>query len=176
MGLAFELTERLSGGFHLLADPLRDRALTLTLRVVVDELRPLGAGFRGHATGRVAAEGVAEDAEVEGVVEMRFARERRQIYDLRFRGDDGEVVRLRGQKDFLLHSGLDALTVVAAGLFDAEGEEMGRAVLRFDARADLDSMARSLRVRLGSRWLGRRSLSLGASAPRLTLSPYGGDR
>lgn len=176
MGVGFEASERLSGAFHLLGEPLVDRAMTLTLRVVVDEIRPLGGALRGHVEGWIEAEGLAERAAVEGVVSVSVARERRQVYDLTFRADDGVALRLRGQRDFFLHSGLDALTVVGATLLDDAGEELGRARLRFDARADLGATARSLRVRVGSRWLGRRALSVGLEAPRLALADAGGAR
>ena len=44
---------------------------------------------------------------------------------------------------------LDTMTTLPASLYDSGGREIGRSVLRFDARQDLRTFLRSWRPRIG---------------------------
>jgi hypothetical protein len=44
----------------------------------------------------------------------------------------------------------DTMTTLPASIYDADGKEIARAVLRFDVRGNLATFLRSWRMRLGS--------------------------
>jgi hypothetical protein len=147
MGLGFELTESMSGSYHLFAAPFEEHALAISLRLGVDGLRRFVRERRIAAEGTIRAERLAENATVGGTLTMRLFDERRLPYDLAFDGDDGKRYHLRGQRDFQIHDAAGSLTILAASLYDDAGEEIGRAVLRFDPRTELKTTVKSFRPR-----------------------------
>ncbi len=152
MGLGFQLAESMSGSYYLLDEPFRDHALRVSLRLGVNGLRRFLRERKIDAKGLVHAEGLAtrarEGVELTGSLTMKLFDEKRIPYDLSFQGDDGRTYRLRGQRDFFVHAAVDSLTILPASLFDDTGLEIGRAVLRFDARNDLGALVKSFRPRM----------------------------
>jgi hypothetical protein len=102
--------------------------------------------------GTVFAEALAarlpQGVPLHGTLTMKLFDEKRIPYDLSFDGDDGQVYRLRGQRDFFMHDAVDSLTILPASLYDAAGTEQGRAILRFDPKTELPAMMRSFRPRI----------------------------
>jgi hypothetical protein len=148
----FELEESLSGSYYRLADPLADHALRIDLHLGALGLRRFLRDRKLEVDGRILAERLAEregGVALRGTLTMRLFDERRIPYDLSFEGDDGRTYRLRGQRDFFVHDAVDSLTLLPASLYDDAGQEVGRAVLRFDPRAQLPAMVRSFRPRVG---------------------------
>ena len=152
MGLGFQLAESMSGSYYLLDEPFRDHAMRVSLRLGVNGLRRFLRERKIDAKGLVHAEGLAtrapEGVELTGSLTMKLFDEKRIPYDLSFQGDDGRTYRLRGQRDFFVHAAVDSLTILPASLFDDTGLEIGRAVLRFDARNDLGALVKSFRPRM----------------------------
>ena len=152
MGLGFQLAESMSGSYYLLDEPFRDHAMRVSLRLGVNGLRRFLRERKIDAKGLVHAEGLAtrapEGVELTGSLTMKLFDEKRIPYDLSFHGDDGRTYRLRGQRDFFVHAAVDSLTILPASLFDDTGLEIGRAVLRFDARSDLGALVKSFRPRM----------------------------
>ncbi len=153
MGLGFELRESFSGSFYRLDDPMRDRAVQMSLRWGVDGLRRFVRERRVAVQGRIFVEGIAErDGEtgvpLAGVVVMRLFDEKRLPYDLGFDADDGTTWRLRGQRDFFVHDAVDSLTMLPASLYDGAGQEAARAMLRFDPKTELPALVKSFRPRM----------------------------
>ena len=150
MGVGFALAESLSGNFYRHDDPLHDRAMSVVLRLDVDGLRRFARDRLVKAEGTIVAEALAEQGRpIAGTLAMRLFDQKRVTYDLRFDGDDGRSHRLRGQREFFLHDA-SSITVLGASLYDAADVEIGRAILRFDARSQLGPMLKSFRPRL--RW------------------------
>ena len=147
--LGFQLREKLEGSYYLLEAPLVDRAIRFEVRLGIDGLRAFLREKRVGARGTVFVEGLAEGAgegvPAEGAVTVRLLEERRIPYDLSFAADDGRRLRLRGQRDFFVHDMVDSLTILPASLYDDEGREIGRAMLRFDPRRELPVTLKSLR-------------------------------
>jgi hypothetical protein len=145
MSLGISFREWLTGSYWTLAAPTDERALDVAL-----EASPSGAahdlGWR--LTGTVDAEHLATRQPLDGSVTLRLLDERRVPYRLAFTGDDGKRYELSGQKEWTALMPLDSLTLLSTGLYDEGGEEIGRATLRFDMRADWARWLRSLRVRL----------------------------
>lgn len=152
MGLGFQLAESFSGSYYRLAEPLRDHAIRISLRLGVNGLRRFLRERKVEARGVVFAEGLAarerQGVELAGSLTMRLFDEKRIPYDLSFEGDDGRAYRLRGQRDFFVHDAVDSLTILPASLYDDAGVETGRAVLRFDPKNDLGPLVRSFRPRM----------------------------
>ena len=153
MGLGFEVEERFEGTYYRLDEPFVDHAVRLSLRVRVDGVRRFVRDRRAFIDGVVWAEDLAAGGEgqgraVSGSVAMRLFDEKRIPYDLSFVGDDGKSYRLRGQRDFFMHDALDSLTILPLSLYDEAGNELGRAMLRFDPKTELSRSLKSLRPTL----------------------------
>ena len=140
--------EHMTGSYHLLAEPLRDRIAELELVVSAhasrDTLRAPALGVEGT----IDLEGFATKRPCEGRVALKIANEQRIPYDVHFTGDDGRPYRLFGQRDLSVPRLADALTTLQASVCDEAGSEVARAVLRFDPKNELAQLLRSIRVKL----------------------------
>jgi len=91
----FSFVEPLRGTFYRLAEPLKELRIQLQLEAHVRKLRfPVAS-----VTGRIRAEGLADDAPVQGTVGLHAVGDRRIPYDVAFVGEDGRRYHLRGEKD-----------------------------------------------------------------------------
>jgi len=140
--------ENMAGAYHLLARPLEDRSAELSLDVTIDRLRDFVRSPALRVEGSLSLEGVATERPCTGKIGLRIVNEQRIPYDLNFQGDDGHDYRLYGQRDLTVPKLADALTVLPMSLCDATGREVGRAVLRFDARTELKQLLKSIRVKV----------------------------
>lgn len=143
----------LRGHFHLLAAPLEDRAIDCALAVNLHGAGGALLGRVGRVTGEVSAEGVATERPLAGTVALRRGAYTRLLLALRFDGDDGAPRALRGYVEALPAAPLATVTEVPFSLYDVradEDDEVGRGVLRFDARGELGAALRSLRLRVGA--------------------------
>jgi len=152
MGLGFELEESFSGSYYRLDEPLRDHGMHISLRLGVNGLRRFLRERKMEAAGTVFAEDLAARSvggvPLQGTLTMKLFDEKRIPYDLTFEGDDGQVYRVRGQRDFFMHDVMDSLTILPLSIYDAAGVEQGRAVLRFDPKTELPAMMKSFRPHL----------------------------
>ena len=140
--------ENMAGAYHLLECPLVDRAASLCLDVSIDRLRDFVRSPVLRVQGELSFEGVATKKTCGGTIALRVANEQRIPYDLHFVGDDGRSYQLYGQRDLTVPKLADALTTLPMSLCDDHGKEVGRAVLRFDARTELLQLLRSVRVKV----------------------------
>jgi hypothetical protein len=152
MGLGFSFEETMSGSYYLLDAPLAERAISFSIGARVDGMRQFLRDKTARIEGHVSVEGLAERCPLSGTLGLKLFAERRLPYLFTFRGDDGHEYRLQGQKDVTMIALLDTLTTLPASLYDAAGREIGRSVLRFDARQDLTRFLRSWKPRIGS-WI-----------------------
>lgn len=142
--------ERMSGSYWLLAAPTEERAITLSFEA---HSRDMGEFLRTRTwalAGTIDAEGLAHQREIEGTLRFALIQERRVPYRFVFRGDDGLRYELSGQKEWTGLAPLASMTLLPATLLDDRGEELARATLRFDLRADWAEWMKSFRLRLGS--------------------------
>jgi hypothetical protein len=147
-GFAFEETMR--GSFHLLADPTVDRAAVLRLRASVSRLRSFVRDKTARIEGTVDMEGFATERPLSGTLGLHLFDQRRLVYAFHFAADDGTEYSFRGQSEWRLSDVEGSLTVLPASLYDTNGVELGRAVLRFDARSELRKLVGSFKVTLFS--------------------------
>jgi hypothetical protein len=68
------------------------------------------------------------------------------VYTFDFEGDDGARYAFQGQKTLGDGDLLHAITVLPGAIQGSGGEEIGRALLRFDLRSDLLKLLRSVRL------------------------------
>jgi hypothetical protein len=87
--------------------------------------------------------------EIHGSLAFMLFEEQRFVYRFTFQADDGRVYELCGQKEWNALAPLEAITLLPASLYDAQGQEVARATLRFDVRADWARWLASLRVVVG---------------------------
>lgn len=142
----FRFRETMRGSYYRVDAPVEDRAIEIVLTVETTDLRRFARDKTWTVTGHIDAEGLATRRALDGTLEMRLFDERRLPYRCRFTGDDGAAYELRGQKELLPISPIDSLTVLPASIYDANGEEIARVVLRFDARNELRPFLRSFRL------------------------------
>jgi hypothetical protein len=145
--LGFRYEEVLHGGFYFFKSPVDERAADLTLDVEVSDVTAFVQEHTARLHGRVALEGFADDGHGEG--KLVFDRDnQRALYDIGFAATDGGRYRFRGYKQLEALNPVDSFTLVRASLYDAEGREVGRSVVRFDARGNWKGLLRSFRPTL----------------------------
>jgi hypothetical protein len=140
--------ERMSGSYWRLDAPTDERAIALSYEA---NTRDLGEFVRTRTwllAGTIDAEGLASQREVKGTLGFHLIDERRIPYRFAFRGDDGRRYELSGQKEWSGFAPVESMTLLPATLLDEYGEELARATLRFDLRADFGEWLKSFRLRI----------------------------
>jgi hypothetical protein len=141
--------ERMSGSYWRLDAPTDELAITLSFEAQANDVAAFIRTRTWALAGTIDAEGLARSREVEGTLRFALIQERRVPYRFAFRGDDGRLYELSGQKEWTGLAPVTSMTLLPATLRDERGEELGRATLRFDLRADWADWMRSFRMRLG---------------------------
>ncbi len=139
--------ETLSGSYWLLDSPVDERALTLRYEARTSRLGTFVRSRTCLLAGTIDAEQLASGCELEGTLALGQIEERRLPYRFSFRGDDGRRYQLTGQKEWSGLAPVESLTLLPATLSDEHGEELARAMLRFDLRADWTHWLSSFRFR-----------------------------
>jgi hypothetical protein len=150
LALGFSFQETMQGGYHLLSSQLEERAISFSIRARVAGMRQFVKDRLAHIEGEIDAEGFATRRPLSGTLALRLFDERRLTYDFSFHADDGKGYRFHGQKDVTMIALHDTMTTLPSSIYDSEGREIARAVLRFDVRGDISTFLRSWRLRLGS--------------------------
>jgi hypothetical protein len=145
-GLSFRQTLR--GGYWRLDAPTRERGVDAVLEARAADLRVLVRDRTLLLRGTLDVEDLAVRAPAEGTLVFRLLDERRVQYRIRFRGDDGRSYELSGQMEWLPFAPLESVTTLPASLYDDQGAEIGRGVLRFDLRREGFRFLRSFRVHI----------------------------
>ena len=143
-GLSYR--ETLSGNYWRLDAPTDERTIALTIEAYARSVIELAQNKTWQVSGLIDADDLATRRPLEGTISYRLA-ERRVPYRLSFAGDDGRRYDLRGQREWNGLYPIGSLTVLPASLHDRNGDEIGRATLRFDVRADLAAWLGSFRLR-----------------------------
>jgi hypothetical protein len=143
----FSFRETMSGTYWLLDAPTDERAMAFTIDAQASSVRAFAKDKTWRITGTIDAEKLASGRPLEGTLAFRLLDERRLPYRFTFVGDDGRGYELSGQKEWSGLSPLESMTLRPASLYDEGGEELGRATLRFDLRADLGRWVKSFRLR-----------------------------
>lgn len=144
MGLGLRFEQQLRGTYHRLADPGLERPAELDVEVEL----PLGRLLRaaeGRLRGHLRAEGYA-DAPIEGTYLLDL-RDRKIVYDFRFRAADGRERRFHGETVFDVTRPVRAIEDLVGRIYDDERED-ARVLLSVPFETGLWRMLRSLRAHL----------------------------
>jgi hypothetical protein len=147
MPLGCSFRETMSGSYWLLDAPTEERAIAFDLEARARDVRALARDKTWLTTGTIEVECLASSKPLQGKIAFRLFDERRISHRIEFVGDDGSRYQLIGQLEFSGLSPVDSLTLLVASLCDEQGEEIGRATLRLDLRADWKSWIKSFRLR-----------------------------
>ncbi len=149
MMLGFDVAETAVGTFFLFDNPLFEHELRMRLRLGATHLAKFAVDRSLVVFGTVHAASLAMGgglgSEVSGSVLWRLLDQSRVHYRLSFRGDDGKLYHVRGQRDFFVHNAIGSLTTMQASLYDERETEIGRVLLRFEPKMELLSILRSFR-------------------------------
>src|SRR5262245_13719689 len=127
-----------------------ERPVAFTVRAQAADLAEWLRTGQVALDGTIEVDGLAAHVPARGTMLLAPLRQRIIRYELAFTGDDARPYRLEGQKDISLADLPGSLTLLPATIVRGDGnEEVGRATLRFDAKADLLEFLRSWRPVLG---------------------------
>jgi hypothetical protein len=150
LGVTFR--ETLYGSWHRPSAPADEKHCSITVSVRIPRMTQLLGNTVAALSGRVTLEGLATDRECKGTLGIgAIVRERRIPYALSFIGDDGGVYRFDGAKEVNVLELPRSMTTLGAYVFDAQGEEVGRVILRADLREEVLQFIRTLRPIFGER-------------------------
>lgn len=150
MVLGFSFRQAMSGTYWLLGAPADERAIGFTLAAEATDIASFVRNKTMRLSGTMDAEGLAAGKPVEGSLAVKLLDEGRIAYRLAFSGDDGQSYELSGQQEWSSVSPVASLTLLSATLYDARGQEIGRAQLRFDFWSDWKRWLKSFRPRWDS--------------------------
>jgi hypothetical protein len=139
--------EKMTGNYWRLDEPTEERALTLAFEARAADVADFVRTRTWTLAGTIEAEGLAHGKALEGSIRFALLEERRVPYRFAFRGDDGRRYELSGQKEWTGLAPVASMTLLPATLLDERGEELARATLRFDLRADAFDWVKSFRLR-----------------------------
>jgi hypothetical protein len=137
MAVGFEFHEVMSGTYTRSHQPDQTGHIRFSARVRAPSLiRHLRDGM-AELDGTLDMEGFADDVPISGTIEIRVLFGRLIRYDFSFLGNDGAAYRFAGQKDIRLDDLATTMTHLGGSVTDARGNEVARAQVAFDVRADL---------------------------------------
>jgi hypothetical protein len=146
MNLGFTFRETMRGSYYLLADPVAERPMSLTLKARAKGFIAFARDPVARIEGTILLEGFADGASLEGTLAFRLPDQHRLVYDCRFEGNDGRRYRFRAQKELTALAPVQSFTTLSGSLYDEASREVGRATVRFDLRGDLKKLVRSFRL------------------------------
>lgn len=142
----FEFRETMAGSYHLLDRPDDERPFSFTVRArSVSWLRFLREPL-AHIEGEVDAEGFADHRALRGTMLLDLVRGRRLGYRFDFTDNEGRARIFRGEKRVELTRLAHTMTTLPGAIEDEGGHEVGRVLVRFDARSDLFQFLKSFRA------------------------------
>jgi len=144
----FSFRETMSGLFWLVDAPADERAIGFTVEAKTDDLNEFRRDKSWQLSGTIDAERLASGQALQGELAFRLFEHGRLPFRMTFRGDDGHRYELSGERRWRSFAPLESLTLLTAGLYDEQGDEIGRATLRSDLRSQWPSLLGSFRLRL----------------------------
>jgi hypothetical protein len=135
--IGFEFQEIMSGSYTLTGK--NDHTGEVRFQARAHAKSALAHLRDGMATldGTIDMEHFADDVPFTGTIEIRPLLGKIIRYELSFVGNDGQPYRFAGQKDIQLGHFVATMTTLNGSFYDARGNEIARATLHFDVKADL---------------------------------------
>lgn len=142
----FEFHETMAGSYEVIGGGV-ERPMAFTIVVRTGPLRAFLRHPEAEITGEVDAEGLADHRPLRGTLTMAVRGEPTLNYLFRFTGNDGTAYVFDGTKHIDARELTESVTVLPGVIRAEGGEEVARAVLRFDLRRDLVRFLGSFRRR-----------------------------
>jgi hypothetical protein len=133
----FKFEEKLTGTYHLLSRPEEEKAFSFTAQAAVDNVVKYLQDMSATLQGSVDMEGFADQAALDGTLELNPLFGRVLRYQFSFVANDGQTYRFAGQKDVQLLDLPGSMTTLPGAVYDASGNEIARVLTRFDLGSDL---------------------------------------
>jgi hypothetical protein len=114
---------------------------------MTSDVRAFARDKTWRITGTIDAERLARGRPLDGTLVFRLFDERRIAYRFTFPADDGRRYEVSGQEEWSGLAPVTSLTLLPVSLYDERGDEIGRAMLRFDLRSDWARWLKSFRLR-----------------------------
>ena len=133
----FKFEEKLTGTYHLLSRPEEEKAFSLTAQAAVDNVVKYLQDMSASLLGTVEMEGFADQAPINGSLELNPLFGRVLRYQFTFVANDGKSYRFAGQKDIQLFDLPGSMTTLPGAVYDESGTEIARVLTRFDLGSDL---------------------------------------
>ncbi len=127
----------MTGTYTRTGHPEQSGELRLRARAQADSLRTHLRDGMTALTGTFDMEGVADDVPVSGTLEIHMVGKKMIRYDFSFSGNDGTPYRFQGQKDIRYSDFARSMSICRGAITTPAGEEIARATLNFDIKADL---------------------------------------
>jgi hypothetical protein len=147
MPLGFSFTQTMTGSYWLLDAPAEEGAIAFTMEATAPDVRAFARDKTWRITGTIDAERLARGRPLDGTLVFRLFDERRIAYRFTFPADDGRRYEVSGQEEWSGLAPVTSLTLLPVSLYDERGDEIGRAMLRFDLRSDWARWLKSFRLR-----------------------------
>ncbi|MBW2261335.1 MAG: NAD(P)-dependent oxidoreductase [Deltaproteobacteria bacterium] len=146
--LGFAFTETMSGRVKLVDDAIlppseAGRPFVFTVTARATRVERFLRDWEARIEGILYWDGMADGAQVRGVLHMPLFTRRQLHYDFSFTGDDGREYRFKGRKDVDLRHPVETMTTLPGRVLDADEREVARGEARFDLRKDLLPMVSS---------------------------------
>jgi hypothetical protein len=145
MSIGFEFRETMSGSYHLLDAPERERAISFTIRAAVHGLLRFLRDRKAEIVGEVDVEGFADHRPMRGSLTIDPVLGKELVYDFTFPANNDRPMRFYGKKSVEFLRPLATMTTLPGQLLGPGGEVVGEARLRFDARSDVGKWLRSFK-------------------------------
>jgi choline dehydrogenase-like flavoprotein len=144
--LALSFTEHMEGTYTPRVPELPGGAFAFTFEVDCEEVDDAGRVVRGAALGTVSVAGLAQDAPAGGARELSPHWRRTIRYAFGFDGQDGRRYRFEGTKTIRWLRALTTWTTLPGRVVrEEDGRCVADVVARFDLRAQLGALVRSVR-------------------------------
>jgi hypothetical protein len=141
----FEFRETMAGSYHLLSAPDNERPISFTIRARADRMLAFLKRREVTIEGAIDAEGFADHRRLQGTLGLDMIRTGTLPYAFHFTGNDGKRYLFEGKKTIVLHDFAASMSILPGAIRSESGEEVGRAVLRFDVRSDLVKFLKSFK-------------------------------
>jgi len=135
--LGFEFEEVMAGTYTRTGHPEETGEIRFQGRARAEDLIKHLRDSLMTLEGTLDMERFADDVPIKGTLEIRPLLGKIIRYDFNFTANDGNPYRFSGQKDIRFDAIQETMTTLNGAVADAYGNEIARATLRFDVKADL---------------------------------------
>ncbi len=126
----------MSGTYTLVGHPDKQGTLRLDARARARSIWQHVQDGLVNLDGTFDMEDFADDVPVAGTIEIKPVTKKVLRYDFTFVGNDGQPYRFAGQKDVRWNDLKTTMTTLNGSILNAKGDEVAKAVLHFDLKAD----------------------------------------